>query len=89
MEILIKFVMVRSGWFIAYIEGSQVIISKRYYISMKIGGVLANIADPGEMMYYAAFHLGLHCLTKYPLWVSGLQRVNSVNVILYPFFLQP
>ena len=56
---------------------------------MKIGGVLANIADPDEMPYYVAFHLGLHCLPNYPLWVSGLQRFNSVNVILHPFFLQP
>ena len=25
-----------------------------------------NSVDPYEMQHYAAFHLGLHCLTKYP-----------------------
>ena len=34
--------------------------------SLKIDFVLANSADPDEMPYYAAFHLGLHCLPKYP-----------------------
>ena len=29
--------------------------------------VLANSEDPDEMPHYAAFHLGLHCLPKYPL----------------------
>ena len=28
--------------------------------------ILANSADPDEMQHYAAFHLGLHCLPKYP-----------------------
>ena len=27
---------------------------------------IANIADPDEMQYYAAFYLGLHRLPKYP-----------------------
>ena len=26
---------------------------------------LANSADPDEMLPYAAFHLGFHCLPKY------------------------
>ena len=52
------------GWPIVYIEGSQVIISKDC-ISLKIFFVLANSVDPGEMLHYAAFHLGLHCLPKY------------------------
>ena len=25
-----------------------------------------NCVDPDEMQHYAAFHLGLHCLQKYP-----------------------
>ena len=32
---------------------------------MEIIFILANSADPSEMTPYAAFHLGLHCLTKY------------------------
>ena len=38
--------------------------------------VLANHADPDEMLHSAEFHLGLHYLSKYPLWGSSIQRVN-------------
>ena len=56
------------GWSIVYIEGSQIIISKKYcFLSLKIDFVLANNADPDEMPHYVAFHLGLHCLSKYRL----------------------
>ena len=65
MECSIKFDTVRSGWSIVYIEGSQVIISKKYLSFLKINFVLAKSADPDEMPHYAAFHLGLHCLPKY------------------------
>ena len=42
-------------WSIVYIKG---------LLSLNI--VLANSADPDEMQHYGAFHLGLHCLPKYP-----------------------
>ena len=32
--------------------------------SLKIAFILANSADPDEMLPLAAFHLGLHCLQK-------------------------
>ena len=32
--------------------------------------VLTNSADPDEMLLFAAFHLGLHCLPKYHVHVS-------------------
>ena len=35
-------------------------------LSLKVVLILANSADPDEMQHYAAFHLGLHCLPKYP-----------------------
>ena len=35
------------------------------------------------MLHYAAFHLGLHCLSQYPLRGSGPQRVNSTHLDLY------
>ena len=35
-------------------------------MSLKIVFVLTNGADPDEMPLYAAFHLGLHRLQKYP-----------------------
>ena len=77
-EFLITFDTVKSGWSILYIEGSQVIISIQKNLSLKIDFALANSADPDEMLHYAAFHLGLHCLPKYQFWgVSCLQWVNK------------
>ena len=52
-------------WPIVYTEGSQIIISKRNFISLKIIVVLANIysVDTDEMLHYASCHqLYLHCL---------------------------
>ena len=45
--------------------------NKIIFISLKIDCVLANSADPDEMLCYVAFHLGFHCLPKYLF--SGLQ----------------
>ena len=36
------------------------------FMSLKIVFILAYNADPGEMLPYAAFHLGLLCLPSYP-----------------------
>ena len=55
---------IKSEWPIIYIEGSHVIISKKYCISSFEVFVLANSADPNEIPHHAAFHLGLHCLPK-------------------------
>ena len=73
MEFPIKFDIVKSVWSIVYIEGSQVIISKKCYISFsgdqfhlsKRCRLLANSAGPDVMPLNAALHLGLHCLSKY------------------------
>ena len=40
--------------------------------SLKIVLILANSADPDEMLPNAAFHLGLHCLPKYLF--TGIQK---------------
>ena len=63
----IMFDEVRSGWSIIYIQGSQVIYFLNLCLSLKIEFSLANGVDPDEMLYYAKFHLGLHCLPKYSL----------------------
>ena len=49
-----------------YIEGSQVIIKKKYivFLSLKINLEYANSADPDEMPHAAIFHLDLLCLPK-------------------------
>ena len=39
---------------------------KIVFFSLKIDFVQANSANPDEMPHHAAFHLGLHCLLKYP-----------------------
>ena len=38
-----------------------------YFCPWRFLEILANSVDPDEMQHYAAFHLGLHCLPKYPL----------------------
>ena len=35
------------------------------FLSLKIDLVLENTVDTNEMLYYAASHLGLHCLPNY------------------------
>ena len=35
------------------------------FLSLKNVLIITNSADPDEMLPYAAFHLGLHCLPKY------------------------
>ena len=37
--------------------------------------VITNSADPDEMAHRVAFYLGLPCSIKYPIRVSGIQRV--------------
>ena len=49
MKLSIKFDTAKSGRFIVYIEGPQLKIALKYYISLKIDFVSANIAAPGEM----------------------------------------
>ena len=44
---------------------------------MKIVFVIANSADPDEMPHDVAFHLGLHCLSKYPF--RGFHRGDKVQ----------
>ena len=43
---------------------------------MKIKFVLASSVDPNEILHYAAFHLGIHCLPKYLFGGFSLQWVN-------------
>ena len=48
---------------IVYIEGLQIITSKNIaFLSLNIDFVLTNSAGPDEILPYAPFHLGLHCL---------------------------
>ena len=44
----------------------MVIINIVVFLSLKIDFVLTNSADPDEMGHHSTFHLGFHCLPKYP-----------------------
>ena len=37
------------------------------FLSLNVDFLLANTADPDQMLHYATFYLGLHCLPMYPL----------------------
>ena len=76
----IKLHTIKLGWSIVYIEGSKVV-----FVSLKIYFVLANSADPDEMPHYAVFHLGLHCLPKYPFRVhKGLMLKYHTMAFICP-----
>ena len=57
-----------------YIDGSQ-FPKKIPFLSLMIILVLANNEDPDETPYHVAFHLGLHCLLKYPF--RGFQNTKG------------
>ena len=48
---------------------------------MKIIFILAKSAGPDEMQHIMAFHLGLHCLPKYPL--KGFQYTKGKRSFSY------
>ena len=67
MNVSIKFDTVKPEWFIAYTEGSQVIISKiLVFLSPNIKFSSANRGDPYEMPSYVAVLSGSLLLHKYP-----------------------
>ena len=75
--------MIKPGWSIVYIEGSQVIIYIIIFLSMKIhvGFAIINSEDSEVMLQCATFPLGLHCLPRYPFMVFFiLQRVKIDNI---------
>ena len=79
MEFSTTLHIIKTRQSIVNIEGLQVIISKIYFfLSLMINFVLVNSADPDEMLLYAAFHLGLHCLLKYPF--RGFQSTKGLNI---------
>ena len=45
------------------------------FLSLKIASAIANSAILDEITHTATFHLGLHCLTKYPF--RGYQYSNG------------
>ena len=50
-------------------------LSETFSFLPNIGFVITNSADPDEMTHCLAFYLGIPCSIKYPIRVSGIQRV--------------
>ena len=58
------------------------------FMCLKIVLIFANSTDYDEMLPYAAFHLGLHCMPKYlfidPISISRMKRVkHSIKMKSY------
>ena len=51
-----------------------IFLGKKMFLFLK----LPNATDPDEMLHYAAFHLGLHCLPKYLF--NGIKNERVKNV---------
>ena len=67
MDFPIHIDTISMGMSIVYFKGSLVEFSKLWlFLSLEVVLILAKSADSGEIKHYAAFHLGLHCLPKYP-----------------------
>ena len=60
-------------------------------LSLKIDFLFANSARPDEIQHYAAFYLGIHCLSKYTnrlgVHASGRKgfRISQKHVTEYIF----
>ena len=66
---------ISMGLSIVYFKGSQNFLKNDVFLSLKVVLILPNSADPYEMQHHAAFHLGLHCLSKYPF--RGFQHTKG------------
>ena len=65
-----------------YFKGLSVNFFIKWYISVTEDCFhLASNADPDEMLHFAAFHLGLHCLPKYLFISSQNEKGKQVNFV--------
>ena len=85
---------VSMGLPIMYFKRSQVeFLIYDVFLSLKVVFILVNSSDPDEMQHYAAFHLGLHCLPKYPFrgfqYTKGLQWIFFKNLGNFCFGSEP
>ena len=84
MEFSIKFDTVKSGWSIIHIDGVTGYNLPKYCISFFEDGffVLVNSADTDEIPHQVAFHLGFHCLPKYPFrgfWSTNVLIIFTID----------
>ena len=84
MEFPIYIDEISMGLSIVYFKESQVDFSKSCCISaLKVVLIIASGVNPDEMQHHAAFHLGPHCLPKYPFRGSTIQSVKSRFFSIY------
>ena len=64
------------------LRGHRLIFPKNIVFFLWSSIVLANRAETDEMLHYATFHLGLHCLiVKAPVYTGGKPR-NYHEIVL-------
>ena len=77
------FVTMSPKWSIVLFKGPQITIFELRHTSVpEIVFIYANSADPDEMLHYAAFHLGPHCLPKYLLRGFQYKRIKDQDTTL-------
>ena len=75
MDFPIQVYTIRMGLFIIYFKGLNVKISKKSCTSVHDNFVYpSSSAGPVEMPQFVAFHMGLHCLPKYPVRVVQVTK---------------
>ena len=67
MEFSSKFNTVKPGWSIIYMKGSQVIIKKNVFLSLKIDFFSANSADPDRNAASYGITSGSSLFAKVPV----------------------
>ena len=55
------------------------------FLSLMIYFAIANNADPDDMLHHTLFHLGLHCLSNYPLRGFRSSSVKENLSYQYPY----
>ena len=60
-----------------HIDTISMALNYDVFLSMRVVLILANSADPDEMQHYAAFHLGLHCLSKFQYKANKKNHMNN------------
>ena len=92
MDFPIHIDAISMGLTIVHFKGSQgEFLSFDDFLSLQVVSILINSADPYEMQHCAAFHLGLHCLSKYLLRgfqytvkpvLKGRSKIDKTKVLM-------
>ena len=53
-----------------------------FTVFLSLRSIFSKIADPKQILHYAALHLGLHCFPKYPFMGFWSKRPNLLNKLV-------